>query len=73
MSALQHVPCGGCGHGFGEHNTPSVHTFGAAQFACVVNVHTPVVEQQEPWGGKQGLIGEHVRPCVHVFVTEQVA
>lgn len=73
VNVPQQVPDGGCGHGFGEHMTFSVQTFGDAQFACVVNVQTPVVEQHEPCGGRQGFTGWQVRPAVHVLPAEHVA
>lgn len=69
---LQQEPCGGCGHGFGLQARSCVHVPPAAQLACVVVEHEPLVAQQLPVGGPQGF-GEQVRPPVQVFPTEQVA
>lgn len=58
VAGLQHAP----GHGLGEQIPPGMNTFGAAQFASDVIVHTPFLQHApvHGFGLQEPLAGPHV-------------
>jgi hypothetical protein len=70
LSALQHEPVAGCGHGFGLHEPPAVHT-PDPQLSCATNEHAPVLGTQHvPGCGCGHGFGLHTCPWIHVLFPD---
>ena len=76
VAKLQHVPIGGCTHGFvGVHEAPCVHTTFVPMHCTMASVvQAPVsVLQHVPLGGIGQGFGLHSTPLVHTLSGGQLA
>ncbi len=75
VCAMQHVPIGGCGQGFGRQGRLSVQVLAApVQPVCAVWVQTPVTElQHDPCGGPGQMLGVQLPLFVQTLGAVQFA